>query len=327
MRKMRSAVTLFEWENRQFEPGTRTKVTVPLAQLYIQTPIEMVVIVLQGTRPGPRLMVSAAIHGDEINGIFSIRQILQAIDPKKLGGTLLLVPVVNLFGVIQQTRYLPDRRDLNRCFPGSARGSLSSNLAHTFMNKVVRHITHMVDLHTAAIHRTNWPQIRANLDDPETFRLAKAFGAHLMIHSNERDGSLRQAGTQRGIPSIMFAGGAALRYDKDAVRMGADGVLRVMAALGMYETSVKTPAKKPLESRKSCWVRAEKSGFFVPEVEMGQKIRKHQSLGKVLLRLHADFAPEIEVDEPCPFDGIVIGLTENPMVYKGDALIHIAQLG
>jgi predicted deacylase len=324
--KKSSPIKPLELEGRRFAPGTRTRLMIPLAQLYVQTPIEMPVIVVQGVRPGPRLLVSSAIHGDEINGIFSIQRILAAVDPKQLAGTLILVPVVNLFGVIQQTRYLPDRRDLNRCFPGSARGSLSSSLAHTFMKKVVRHITHSIDLHTAAIHRTNWPQVRANLDDPETYRLAKAFGAHLMIHANERDGSLRQAANQKGIPSLLFEGGAALRHDEEAVQMGTDGVLRVMRALGMSEKAPENPRKKSLESRKSCWVRAEQSGFFVPSCAPGKKAKKNQPLGKVWLRLHTDFAPEIEIEVVSPFSGVVIGVTENPMVYRGDALIHVAQL-
>jgi len=320
------ASTSFEIEGKTFAPGTMTRLTIPLAQLYIQTSLELIVVVLQGVEPGPRLMVSAAIHGDEINGIFSIKKILNAVDPKKLKGTLVLVPIVNIFGVIHQTRYLPDRRDLNRCFPGAAKGSLASNLAHTFMKKIVRHVTHMVDLHTAAIHRNNWPQIRANLDDPETLRLARAFGAPLIIHSNERDGSLRQAGTSKGIPRLLFEGGAALRRNPDSVEAGATGTLRVMKALGMYEPKITAPAKKCLESRKSTWVRAEKSGFFAPEVEFGQRVKEGESMGQVILRLHTDFGSEHELPVTSPFDGVAIGITENPMVYQGDALIHVAKL-
>jgi Predicted deacylase len=324
MAKQSPAAKPFEFDGRRFAPGTRTRLTVPLAHLYVQTSLEMVVVVLQGIQEGPRLLVSSAIHGDEINGIFSIRRILACVDPKKLRGTLLLVPVVNVFGVIHQTRYLPDRRDLNRSFPGSAKGSLASNLAHTFMNTILCRASHLIDLHTAAIHRNNWPQIRANLDDPETYRLAKAFGAHMMIHANERDGSLRQASHLRGIPSLLFEGGAALRRNEDAVEMGAQGTLRVMKALGMIDRGT-LAGPKTLESRKSCWIRAAQSGFFLETCRLGQRVKKNQVLGRVMLRLHQDFAPEVELDVVSPFDGWVIGLTENPMVYKGDALIHVAK--
>lgn len=325
MPKKSIGLKTLEIEGKRFAPGTRTRVTVPLAQLYVQTSLEMVVIVLQGMREGPRLLVSAAIHGDEINGIFSIRRILARVDPKKLVGTLLLVPIVNVFGVIHQTRYLPDRRDLNRSFPGSAKGSLASNLAHTFMNTLLCHATHLIDLHTAAIHRHNWPQVRANLDDPETRRIAKAFGAHVMIHANERDGSLRQASHQRGIPSLLYEGGAALRQNEDAVETGAQGVLSVMRALGMISKVPKGSQRKSLETRKSTWIRAAQSGFFSEQCRLGQKVKKDEIIGKVMLRLHPDFAPETELDVRAPFKGWVIGLTENPMVYKGEALIHLAK--
>ena len=318
--------TTLHLDTDRFKPGTISRVQIPIANLYVQVPLEMTVVVVQGMAPGPRLMVSAAVHGDEINGIFSIKDILRSIDPKKLTGTVALVPVVNMFGVINQTRYLPDRRDLNRSFPGSAKGSMAACLAHTFMNRIVKKATHMIDLHTAAIHRTNWPQVRANLDDPETLRLSKAFGANIMIHANERDGSLRQAATKRGMPSILFEGGAALRHNKDAVKMGFEGTMRVLKALGMYDAKV-SPPRKSVRAEKSSWVRAEQSGFFVPDSVCGDRVKKGEVIGKVFLRLHKNFSPTVEKEVLSPCDGFVIGFTENPMVYQGDALIHVAKIG
>jgi len=317
--------TVLRLDTGRFKPGTINRVTIPIANLYVQVPLEMTVIVLQGIETGPRVLVSAAVHGDEINGIFSIKDLVKAIDPKKLTGTVALVPVVNMFGVINQTRYLPDRRDLNRSFPGSAKGSMAACLAHTFMNRIVKKATHMIDLHTAAIHRTNWPQVRANLDDPETLRLSKAFGANIMIHANERDGSLRQAATKRGMPSILFEGGAALRHNPDAVKMGFEGTMRVLKALAMYDSKV-PPPKKAVRAQKSSWIRAEHSGFFVPDVACGDRVKAGETIGHVFLRLHKDFGPALESPVMSPNSGMVIGFTENPMVYQGDALIHVAKL-
>ncbi|MGB7414474.1 MAG: succinylglutamate desuccinylase/aspartoacylase family protein, partial [Thermosynechococcaceae cyanobacterium] len=221
-------------------PGQRQQIDLPVARLPTQTLLSLPITVINGTRPGPRLWLSAAIHGDELNGVDIIRQVLEQVKPKKLCGTLLAVPIVNVFGFIEQSRYLPDRRDLNRSFPGSTRGSLAGRLAHLFMTEVVNHCTHGIDLHTAANHRTNWPQIRANLDDAETYRCAKAFNAPLMLHSNTRDGSLRQAAAQQGIPVLLYEAGEALRFDADAIQVGVTGILQVMALLEMLPERPRT---------------------------------------------------------------------------------------
>lgn len=215
-------------------PGKRRRLDIPVSRLPTQTSISLPVIVLNGQKPGPRLWLSAAIHGDEINGVEIIRQVLEKIQPKQLQGTLLAVPVVNVFGFIEQSRYLPDRRDLNRSFPGANNGSLASRLAYLFMKEIVNNSTHGIDLHTAASPRINLPQIRANLEDEHTQLFAKAFGAPLMIHATTRDGSLRQAASQKGIPILLYEAGEALRFDGEAIRIGVEGIMRVMEYLGMY---------------------------------------------------------------------------------------------
>ncbi len=315
----------FEIAGRIIPPGKRERILIPVASLYIQAPIELVVIIVNGEKPGPRLLVSAAIHGDEINGIFIIREILQKVEPAQLRGTLITVPVVNGFGVIHQSRYLPDRRDLNRSFPGSSKGSLAACLAHIFMKEIVHKATHLIDLHTAAIHRNNYPQIRANLEDAKTHRLANAFGAPIMIHANLRDGSLRQAANLMGIPSLLYEAGEALRYNRDCIEIGTKGVLNVMQSLHMIPPSAH-PHTHPKESFKSKWIRATKSGFFVSEVKLGEIVKKDQRIGTILLRLHHEFFQETEIELHSPHRGMVIGLTQNPLVYKGDALAHIAKL-
>ncbi|MGF1603677.1 MAG: succinylglutamate desuccinylase/aspartoacylase family protein [Thermosynechococcaceae cyanobacterium] len=303
-------------------PGQRQQIDLPVARLPTQTMLSLPVTVINGTRPGPRLWLSAAIHGDELNGVDIIRQVLAQVKPKTLCGTLIAVPIVNIFGFIEQSRYLPDRRDLNRSFPGSTRGSLAGRLAHLFMTEVVSHCTHGIDLHTAANHRTNWPQIRANLDDPETYRCAKAFNAPLMLHSNTRDGSLRQAAAQQGIPILLYEAGEALRFDAYAIQVGVIGVLQVMAMLEMLpERPMLEQQTKSLELRESRWVRASRSGILHRHIELGQQVTKRQHIGSI-----SDTLGSTNIKVYAPFAGVVIGHTQHPLVNQGDGIFHIARL-
>jgi uncharacterized protein len=181
-------------------PGRRQLVEVLVARLPTATRLNLPIMVLNGQRSGPKLWLSAVVHGDELNGLEIIRRVLELVRPRRLAGTLLAVPVVNVFGMVTETRYLPDRRDLNRSFPGSPNGSLAAQLAHLFMTNVAAACDMGIDLHTGSDHRFNLPQIRGDLEDPTTLRLAQAFGAPVSVHSPLRDGSLREACRRRGIP-------------------------------------------------------------------------------------------------------------------------------
>ncbi len=319
-------------------PGQRQRVEVPVAKLPTQTPMSLPVTVVNGKRPGACLWLSAAIHGDEINGVEIIRQVLSSVSPKTLSGALIAVPVVNIFGFIEQSRYLPDRRDLNRSFPGSPRGSLAARLAHLLLKEVVDHCSHGIDLHTAAIHRHNLPQIRANLEHEETYRCAKAFGAPLMIHASTRDGSLRQAAAKRGCSVLLYEGGEALRFNEDAIQAGVRGVEGVMKYLNMIPHSPSIPeppaadarAKDsakflfcdiPLEAKTTRWMRASRGGLFHLEVEIGQQVDKKQRLGTI-----RDTFGDKSVNLTASQAGLVIGATRNPLVNQGDAVIHLASL-
>ena len=220
--------------------GQRAIVDLELPKLNSHTHLSMPVHVVHGKKDGPCLFVSAAVHGDELNGVEIIRRLLEVKALSRLAGTLVAVPVVNVYGLIHQSRYLPDRRDLNRSFPGSAAGSLAGRVAHLFIDKIVRHCTHGIDLHTGAIHRTNLPQIRANLDDQETERLARAFGVPVLLNATLRDGSLREAASELGIPMLLYEAGEGLRFDEVCIRAGLLGVLNVMRALAML------PASRPV---------------------------------------------------------------------------------
>ena len=197
----------------EVKPGTRASINVPIADLYTGTSLSMPVKVFCGKSAGPVLFVSAAVHGDELNGVEVIRRLQIQKALRSVRGTLITVPVVNVHGFLNQSRYLPDRRDLNRSFPGSAKGSIASRTAHTFLNEIVKKAEYGIDLHTGAINRSNLPQIRANLDDAKTEELARVFGAPVILNASIRDGSLRSCAADRGFPMLVYEAGEALRFD------------------------------------------------------------------------------------------------------------------
>lgn len=301
--------------------GQLKRLELPVGRLPTQTLLTLPITVVNGIEPGPRLWLSAAIHGDELNGVEIIAQILAKVQPKQLKGTIIAVSIVNVFGFIEQSRYLPDRRDLNRSFPGSETGSLASRLANLFMREVVDHSTHGIDLHTAAVHRINLPQIRANLEDEATYRCAKAFGAPLIIHASTRDGSLRHAATKQGIPVLLYEAGEALRFDPLAIKVGVEGILRVMDCLGMYKDESIPGANPPIETNQSKWVRASRGGIFHLEVNLGDRVERKQKLGYI-----TDAFGEARVNVRASVDGMVISYTQNPLVNQGDAIVHLAVL-
>jgi len=305
-----------------FLPGTKTTIELPVGKLYTHTPMTMPVHVVKGKKSGPRLFISAAIHGDEINGVEIIRRLLKLPALKRLKGTIIAVPIVNTYGLINHSRYLPDRRDLNRSFPGSEKGSLAARLAHVFMNEIVTQSTHGIDLHTGALHRENLPQIRANLDDDETHTLASAFNVPVIISSNLRDGSLREAASEYGIPTLLYEAGEALRFDEVSIRAGVKGIINVMRTLEMLPATKRKTKKQtePVVARSSSWVRAADSGILRTMVPLGSRVKKDTLLGVV-----TDPFGDTEANIASSFSGIVIGRTNLPLVNEGDALFHIAR--
>jgi predicted deacylase len=309
-----------EIAGHRVEPGTRKRIFIPLSRRVTGAEVDLPVEVVHGRNSGPRLFVCAAIHGDEINGVEIIRRILRRRFLRELHGTLIAVPVVNLFGFVGLSRYLPDRRDLNRSFPGSASGSLAARLANTFLAEIVDKSTHGIDLHTGAVHRANLPQVRACLDDEETDRLARAFGVPVLINANVRDGSLRQAVLERKVPMLLYEGGEALRFDESAIRAGVRGVASVMRTLGMLPEVKSRPSRaEPFVARSSHWVRAPESGILRGREALGSSVSPGDRLGAIADPLGTD-----EVVIRASHQGIVIGRTELPLVNEGDALFHIA---
>lgn len=301
-------------------PGQRRLIELAIPDLYTHTSLNIPVQVINGRQDGPRLMVSAAVHGDEINGVEIIRRLLNLKVLDRLRGSLVAVPVVNVYGFINQSRYLPDRRDLNRSFPGSESGSLAARLAHTFLNDIVAHCTHGIDLHTGAIHRENLPQIRAYLDSEEIRRMAQAFGAPVVLHSNLVDGSMRQALYERDFPIIVYEAGEALRFSEVAIRAGVQGIVSVMRDLGMLPRQKrKGKTYEPLVARNSTWVRAPQSGILRMVVPLGAQVDKGQLLGVI-----SDPFGEREENVEATVSGIVIGRVNIPLANEGEALFHIA---
>ena len=239
------------------KPGSRQSIDIPLPSFYTHSSVNMPVHVAHGRRPGPVLLVSAAVHGDEINGVEIIRRLLSHKFIDRIKGTLIAIPVVNVYGFVSKSRYLPDRRDLNRSFPGSENGSMASRLAYVLMTQIIPHCTHIIDLHSGAVYRENLPQIRAKLtDEPVNEAMARAFGVPVILDSSLLDDSFRAAASQNGIPMIIYEAGEALRFNEVAIRAGVRGILNVMASLDMRLKKRKSVAPTTMIANTSRWVRA-----------------------------------------------------------------------
>ena len=300
--------------------GERKVIPIPLPPLYSEKRIDMSVKTVRGKKSGPVLFISATVHGNELNGIEIIRRLLQLKELKKLRGTLIAVPVVNPYGLIQHSRYMPDRRDLNRSFPGMQKGSLASRVAKIFMDEIVSKCDAGIDLHTGAVHRSNFPQVRANLEDPATLAMAEAFRAPVLIHSAVRDGSLREAAVEVGVPILLYEGGEALRYDELSIRTGLKGIIHVMRHLGMLPSAKYSPQKTPTVTvHSSKWLRSPQSGLMRCFKAPGTFVKEGEVLAQIDVPLQSD-----SVKVRAEFDGIIIGRLETPLVYEGDALFHIA---
>ena len=300
-------------------PGERVSINLPVADLYTATPLCMHLQVICGRKAGPTLFVSAAVHGDELNGVEVIRRLLKRKLLRSIHGTLLAVPIVNVHGFLNQSRYLPDRRDLNRSFPGSAKGSIASRLANTFIKNIVSKADYGIDLHTGAIDRSNLPQIRGNLDDARTLELARAFGAPVIVNSNIRDGSLRACAAELGVPMLIYEAGEALRFDEVSIRAGLRGILNVMRLIGMLPEVARAKRVKPVLARSTSWVRAPDSGIVVGKAKLGSSVSKGQRMASI-----SDPLGGREADVVAPFDGIIIGRSNLPLAHEGEALFNLA---
>ncbi|SEK29465.1 succinylglutamate desuccinylase/aspartoacylase family protein [Pacificibacter marinus] len=312
----------FEMGGASIAAGTRQTVDLPVSVLSDHTPVSMSVHVIHGKSDGPTVFVSAGIHGDEVIGVEIVRRLLRAPNLKSLRGTLIVIPIVNAFGFINHSRYLPDRRDLNRMFPGTASGSLASRLAHLFLNEVVARCDLGIDLHSAAIHRTNFPQVRISPKNPYLSELAEVFGAPITLESPLRDGSLRGAAQDIGKTVLLYEAGEGLRFDEMSVRAGVAGILRVLRHVKMLPAKGIAKPKAPAQyCTSSKWSRAPAGGLLRTFKADGEVVAKGEVMGVV-----ADPFGEKEEEILAPFNGIIIGRAVLPVVNEGDAVFHLARV-
>tara|TARA_R110002110_G_scaffold90819_3_gene236048 strand:+ start:110 stop:1138 length:1029 start_codon:yes stop_codon:yes gene_type:complete len=306
--------------NHEISPGSYRTVEIPLASTVTHSDLNLTAHIVHGKQAGPRLFVTAAIHGDEINGVEIIRRLVNLKQLNRIKGTLIAIPIVNVHGFINQSRYLPDGRDLNRSFPGSSRGSLASRMADTLLQEIVSKCTHGIDLHTGARHRENLPQIRADLDNEELKSMAYAFGVPAILNSKIRDGSLRGSAVDAGIPVLVYEAGEALRFDEIAIRAGLRGIQNVMRHIGMFPKRRRDEQEKlPVVSANTSWIRAPHSGILRNSVKLGAKVEANSILGVI-----GDPLGFTEDEVFAPEEAMLIGRTNLPLVHEGDALYHLA---
>lgn len=303
----------------EIAPGESRQIELPVSKLYTNAPVSLPVHIFRSKKPGPVVFVSAAVHGDELNGIEIIRRLISQKNFKITCGTLIVVPMVNVYGVVTQSRYMPDRRDLNRSFPGSAKGSLAGRVAHIFMTEIIKHCDYGIDLHTGAIHRSNLPQIRADLSDAEVKELAEVFGVSVVLNSEVLEGSLRESAFTAGTKVLLYEAGEALRFDELSIRAGLKGVLNVLQHLKMIRKQSKKRKVEPFIANNSSWTRANASGIVTNLVTLGDHVLKDQLLAKICGPF-GDILGEVKATR----GGIVIGQQNIPLAQEGEAMFHIA---
>ena len=315
-------MTAFEIGSKKIAAGTSETVELEVSLLANNTRMNLPVHVVHGASPGPCMFISGVVHGDEIQGVEIVRRVLAALDAAKLSGTLLAVPIVNGFGFLNHSRYMPDRRDLNREFPGSERGSLASLLADLFFSEVVKRAQYGIDFHTAALHRSNLPQIRIAPDDKDLMALAEAFAPPVILTSKLRDGSLRKSALEHHIRVMLYEGGEALRFEEVAIDVAVKGTLRVMKSIGMIEEAPAISAHvSPVHSSSSTWLRAPDGGILHSVRRSGDRVGKGEPVGVI-----SDPLGTTQVSVFAEDDGIIIGRTNLPIVNRGDALFHVARI-
>ncbi|NNF11936.1 MAG: succinylglutamate desuccinylase/aspartoacylase family protein [Gemmatimonadetes bacterium] len=310
----------FVFAEKLVAPGKRRHFDLPAGRLPSGTPLSLPIEVLCGVEAGPTVWLSGAIHGDEVVGVEIIRQVMQLVDAEKVAGTIIAAPVVNVFGFVTESRYLPDRRDLNRSFPGSERGPLAGRLARLFVDRVLSICDFGLDFHAGSDDRTNLAQIRCNLDDPETRDLAFAFAPPLVVHSKTIKGTLRHTALKLGKRVLLFEGGEPRRFSPKAVDAGVSGTLRVLRSAGMI-AEAPDATNDVRESRNTKWVRASRGGIFRLEAQLGEEVKKGTRIGVI-----AGPAGRQGQDVIARMDGVILGHAVNPLVHQGDGLVHLAEI-
>jgi predicted deacylase len=305
---------------RSIRPGTCERILLTVSEHSAAGPVDVPVIVTRGRRAGPTLFLTAAIHGDELNGVEMVRRVMTGIAPDDLRGTLICVPVMNRIGFLAHSRYLPGRRDLNRYFPGRADGNAASRTAHVLFGAIVAPSSHGIDLHTAAIGRTNLPHVHADMSHAGVRRLARSFGAEIIVDKAGNARSLRAAATHAGVRTISFEAGETFRFQRNMVSHGIRGITNVLRSLGMLEGDPKE-ARFQVIIKVAGWVRSPRGGIADIVVRPGELIYEGDSIATIT----NPFGHEVSTVRS-PLTGLIIGVTTVPMVNPGDAICHVAKL-
>lgn len=308
----------FTLANQTIPLGESANLSLPLAETYSGASVAIPIRVIRGPQPGPAVFITGAVHGEEINGTGIIREIILAEPFTLRAGTLVLVPVVNLFGFERRERSLPDRRDLNRCFPGNRSGSLATRFAHALFTEVVKRCDYGIDLHTAAAGRTNFPNVRGDLTRPDVRRIATAFGCELIVAGRGPAGSLRRAACNAGCPTIILEAGEVAKVEPTVVETGVRGVRNVLTELGMVEGRPFKPAYQAI-IHKTTWVRAKAGGMLQFHVGPGDLVQQGQPIAT-----NADLLGRNPTVIESPRDGVILGMATLPAVNPGDPICHIA---
>lgn len=299
------------------EPGEAAVLNWAVETSFVDTSSPVPVLVVNGTKPGPTLCVTAAVHGDELNGIEIVRRVVHEIEPEKLSGAVIGVPIVNLQGFRRASRYLPDRRDLNRYFPGRVKGSYASRIAHSFFTNIIENCNYLIDVHTGSLSRTNLPQIRANLLNTEVASLAEKMGSIVVLQSKGAKGTLRRSAVEAGIPAVTLETGGPNNLQKDAVEQGVKSVLSALSSLGLSQKPFWKRSEEPVFYQ-STWIRARQGGILFSKVELGDSVKKDSVLG-----LLSDPITNTTIEIVAPIEGRVIGMALNQVMYPGFAAYHI----
>jgi predicted deacylase len=301
----------------ELAPGSAARLAWSATELFEGVPVSTPVLAVNGSKPGPTLCLMAAVHGDELNGIEIVRRVMHDIDPDKLSGAVIGVPIVNVQGFRRGSRYLPDRRDLNRYFPGNPNGSAAARIAHSLFTQLVAHCDALVDLHTGSFERANLPQIRADLRNPDVVTLTLGFGSMVVLHSVPTAGTLRHAATQAGIPTVTVEAGGPSQLELTEVKYGVKGIETLLTTLGMVKKIRLWGDPEPVYYRSS-WVRADNGGILLANVTLGTTVRKGDVLGTI-----TDPMSNAQTEVVSPWSGRVIGMARNQVVMPGFAAFHV----
>jgi predicted deacylase len=298
-------------------PGTAQRLSWSATELFEGVPVSTPVLVVNGAFPGPTLCLTAAIHGDELNGIEMVRRILHDLVPEKVSGAVIGIPIVNVQGFRRGSRSLPDRRDLNRYFPGNPKGSAAARIAHSFFMNVIADCDALVDLHTGSFERANLPQIRADLRDPDVVTLTQGLGSMVILHSTPVVGTLRYAATRAGIPTVTLEAGGPSQLELNEVKHGVKSIETLVNTLGMVKKRRFWGEPEPVYYRSS-WVRADNGGILLADVSLGSTVRKGTLLGTI-----TDPMNNASTELRSPYAGRIIGMARNQVVMPGFAAFHV----